>query len=452
MKLLFISLFISLSTLTYSQGQIIDKIVAQVGDNVVLLSDIQAQKLQALQAGMTLTPEMDCQILEELMYQFLLLNQAKLDSLEMSDQQVDAEMENRIRVIENQIGSREKMEEFYGKSVTQIKEEFRPIIKDQMLAREMERTITEGVSVTPREVEKFYKALPVDSIPLINSQLRFQQIVLYPTITADDKKAAFDKLQDIRNKIVREGRSFSTQARIHSMDPGSANDGGKITATRGMMVSQFEAAVFNLEPGDVSDVFETEYGYHIVKLNERKGDNYVCQHILITAEFSDEEIEKAALRMDTCYSELIERKINWDDAVIKYSNDEATMLNRGIITNPITGDQMWDMEDLNQVDQQIYLLTDELEKGDISKPALYYNIFERKQGIRIVRLMERTTPHRANLDDDYALVKSAAENQKKQEIVQKWTQDNISKAFVRIDEEYQNCNFKNEWKAQQIAD
>lgn len=445
MKLLFTSLFVFISILSFGQGKIIDKIVAQVGDNVVLLSDIQAQKLQALQAGVAVSPELDCQILEELMYQFLLLNQAKLDSLEISDQQVDAEMENRIRVIEQQIGSREKMEEFYGKTVTQIKEEFRPIIKDQMLAREMERTITEGISVTPREVEKFYKSLPIDSIPLINAQLSFQQIVIYPTITEKDKQAAFDKIKEIRNNIVREGRSFSTQARIHSMDPGSANDGGKIAATRGMMVPQFEAAVFNLEPGDISDVFETEYGYHIVKLNERKGDNYICQHILIIPEFGDDEVEKAALKMDSCYAELKEGKITWEQAVLKYSNDEATVQNRGVITNPITGSQMWDMEDLNQVDQQIYIMTDDLEKGDFSAPALYYNIFERKQGIRIVRLLDRTTPHRANLKDDYALVKSAAENQRKQEIVQQWTKDNISKAFIRLDEQYRNCDFKNEW-------
>ncbi len=428
-----------------AQEKVIDKIVAQVGDNVILLSDVQAQKIQALQAGVEVSKNTDCQIIEDLMYQYLLLNQAKLDSLEITDQQVDAEMENRLRVIESQIGGREAMEKFYGKTTTQIKQEFRPIIKDQLLSREMEHELTKDVNVTPREVETFYKSLPFDSIPLINAQLSFQQIVLYPSITAEDKRRAYDKLKDIRNKIVREGKSFSTQARINSMDPGSAAEGGTLTATRGMMVPQFEAAVFNLEPGDISDIFETEYGYHIVKLNERKGDNYVCQHILIIPEFSNDALEKAAYRMDTCYQELINRDITWEDAVSKYSNDESTKQNKGIITNPITGDQLWDMEDLNQVDQQIYLLTDEMEKGDISKPNLYYNIFERKQGIRVVRLMNRTTPHRANLKDDYALIKRAAENQKKQEIIRDWTQDNISKAFVRIDEEYQNCEFQNSW-------
>lgn len=447
MKYLFAFSTLFLAGTAFTQT-VIDKVVAQVGDNVVLLSDVQAQKIQAIQSGMTPDRSLDCQIIEDMMYQFLLLNQAKLDSVEISDQQVDAEMENRLRMIENTIGGREKMEQFYGKTVTQIKEEFRPTIKDQLLSREMEHNLTSEVNVTPREVEKFYKELPFDSIPLINAQMSFQQIVIYPKITDGDKKRAYEQLQEIRNDIIRNGKSFATQARIHSMDPGSAPDGGTITATRGMMVPQFEAAVFDLETGDVSDVFETEYGYHIVKLNERKGDNYVCQHILIIPEYTNEELEGAAIRMDSCYNQLIQRQITWDEAVIKYSNDEATMQNRGIITNPITGEQMWDIEDLNQVDQQIYLLTDNMDKGDISQPAIYYNMFERKQGVRIVRLMDRTTPHRANLEDDYTLIKRAAENQKKQEVIADWTRAHIDKVYVRIDEEYQDCDYRFVWKIQ----
>jgi peptidyl-prolyl cis-trans isomerase SurA len=437
-----------MTNLSLTQGKMIDKVIAQVGDNVILLSEIQAQKLQAIQAGMEITPEIDCQILEEIMFQYLLLNQAKLDSIEVNDSQVDAEMENRLRVIENQIGSRQEMETFYGKSVTQIKKEFRPIIKDQLLAQEMERQIVTEITVTPREVDKFYKSIPLDSIPLINTQLSFQQIVNYPNITSNDKKRAYDKLNDIRNKIINDGKSFSTQARINSMDPGSAKEGGNIEATRGMMVPQFEAAVFNLSPGGISEVFESDYGYHIVKLIERKGDDYKCQHILIIAEFANNALEESALKLDSCYKKLKVEEITWDEAVRIYSNDETTMQNKGIITNPITGEQTWDMEDLNQVDQQIYLLTDQMEKGDISQPNLYSNLFERKQGIRIVRLMDRTNPHRANLKDDYSLVKKATESDKKQKIMNEWILSKISNAYIRIDSEYQKCVFKNQWLKQ----
>lgn len=437
--------FLLFTGLVYGQERkIIDKIAAQVGDNIILLSDLQAQKLQAIQAGMQPTKEMDCAVLEELMYNELLLNQAILDSLVISDQQVDAEMENRLRVLEQQIGGRQKLEQFYGKTVTQIKEEFRPVIKNRLLSQEMERTITANVSVTPKEVADYYNTIHKDSLPLINSQLSFQQIVHYPVITKDDKRRAYDQLAEIRKSIL-DGRSFDTQARIHSMDPGSASQGGKINATRGMMVPPFEAALFSLEIGGISDVFETDYGYHIVKLLDRKGDDYTCQHILIIPEFTNEALELSAMKIDSCYRLLKENKITWDDAVLRFSNDEATMQNKGIITNPYTGQQTWDMEDLNEIDQQIFLLTDNMEKGDITAPNLYTNMFERKQGIRIVRLMERKPQHIANLNDDYALIKGAAENDKKQRVINDWTQSKIGNAYIRIDEEFQNCNFRNQW-------
>lgn len=393
MRLAFlISVLLSLSLSAKAQTTV-DKIVAQIGDNVILLSDIQAQKIQILQAGLELTPEKDCQILEELMYQNLLLNQAILDSIEVSDAQVDAEMEQRIRVIEGQIGGRQKLEEFYGKTIGDIKREFKTVIKDQLLSKEMERTITANVSITPREVRRFYENIPLDSIPLISSQLSFQQIVQYPEITTKDKERAFNKLADIRKKIIKNGKSFSTQARIHSMDPGSATEGGKINATRGMMVPQFEAAVFSLDKNGISDVFETNYGYHIVQLLDRKGDDYSCRHILIIPEFEFEAIAVAEKKMDSCYQLLSSGEISWEEAVTRFSNDETTRQNNGTITNPISGDIMWSMEDLNQVDQQIYLLTNSLEKGDLSTPSLYTNMMERKEGIRIVKLVEIGRAH-----------------------------------------------------------
>jgi peptidyl-prolyl cis-trans isomerase SurA len=442
--LLILFVIVQFNAFAQPDGVVVDKIAAQVGDNIILLSDIEAQKTQALASGMEQTPSLSCEVLEQLMYQELLINQAKLDSLVISDEQVDAEMENRLRVIENQIGSRQEMEKFYGKTATEIKDEFRPVIKDRLLADEMERNVTKDISVTPKEVQIFYATIPIDSIPLINSQLSFQQIVYYPAVTKEDKKRAYDQLAEIRTNILN-GKSFDTQARIHSMDPGSASQGGKIEATRGMMVPQFEAALFSLDPGGISDVFETSYGYHIVKLISRKGDDYLCQHILITAEFSAVELEVASRKMDSCYTLLNSKKITWNEAVIRFSNDEATMQNNGIITNPITGEQTWDMEDLNQVDQQIFLITDAMEKGDISQPNLYMNIYDRKQGIRIVRLMNRSEPHRANLSQDYALIKRAAENDKKQKTIDNWIKGKINNAYIRIDEEYQNCTFKNNW-------
>lgn len=448
-KFLFVLSFISIASL-YAQKEnkiIIDKVAAQIGENIILKSDIEAQKLQAIQSGYAEGSYSECQILEDLMFQNLLINQAELDSLVISDGQVDAEMENRIRVIENQIGSRQKMEEFYGKTITQIKAEFREQIRKRLMAEEMRRSITQNITVSPREIEKFFSSIPSDSVPLISSKLSFQQIVVFPIITKEDKKLAYDRLNEIRNDIVLNGKSFETQARINSQDPGSAQQGGFLSATRGAMVPQFEAAAFSLKPGEISQVFETDYGYHILKLISRKGDDYECRHILLVPEFSAESLNESHTKIEECYKKLRSNEITWDDAVVKYSNDDNTNKNRGIITNPITGEQTWSMENLNEVDQQIYLLTDALNKGDISSPSLYFDFNERKQGIRIVRLMERTSPHKANLTEDYALIQRATESDKKQRVLSEWTKSKIKNAYIRLDSEYENCTFDQEWKS-----
>jgi peptidyl-prolyl cis-trans isomerase SurA len=433
------------STVFAQNGKLVNKVLAQVGDNIILLSDIEIQKLQAKQSEMEVDFDFSCSVLEQLMVQELLVNQAKLDSIPVSDEQVDAEMENRLRIIEKDMGGRDKLEEYYGKTTTQIKEEFRSVIKDRILAQEMERTITNGISVTPKEVSSFFEALPKDSIPFINMKLSFQQIVIYPDINAEDNKRAYSELNEVLDLIVVGGKSFETMARIHSDDPGSASLGGKIEASRGMMVPQFESTVFKLKVGEVSDIIETQYGYHIIKLISRKGDDYTCLHILNMPEFSNDAINTASIKMDECYKRLNENEITWNEAIAIYSNDERTKQNLGIITNPITGDQMWDMEDLNQVDQQIYLLTDAMEKGDITSPNLYIDIYERKQGIRIVRLMERFTPHIANINDDYSLIKAAAENDKKERTMGTWINSKISNAFIRVDESYSKCEFSHKW-------
>ncbi len=428
---------------------IIDKIVAQVGEEIILLSDIQSQKLQMIQARMELAEgnKTDCEILEGIMYENLLLNQAILDSIVLPEGQVDQEMENRLRIIEQQIGGREKLEKFYGKTVGQIKEEFREIIRKKLLTQEVERTITEGLSVTPKEVKSFFDKIPTDSIPLINASLGFQQIIIYPKITEDDKKKAFNQLEDIRKSIIESGKSFDTQARIYSMDPGSAKDGGRLEATRGMMVPQFESMAFSLKEGEISKVFETDYGYHIIKLLSRLGDDYKCQHILIMPEFNNEELEMAAMRMDSCYNLMKAGTITWNEAVLKYSNDEDSKQNNGVITDPRTGEPSWSTEKLNEIDQQIYILTNTLKVGEFSQPSLYMNIYDGRQGVRIVRIMSKTEQHVANLKQDYTLIQRAAESEKRERVLNEWTQSKIGNAYVNIDDEYKNCVFRNTWIA-----
>ena len=429
---------------TFEAQKLVNQIVAQVGDNIILWSDIETQRLQLPDKEKALEGK-DCQILEQLLLEELLVNQALIDSLVISDEQVDAEMENRLRIMENKMGGRENLESFYGKSTVAIKEEFRTIIRNKMLAQEMERKITGDITVTPKEVAAFYQKLPKDSIPFINMKLSFQQIVQFPELTAADKKLAYDQLVDIRKQIVSGGKSFETMARLKSMDPGSASQGGKIAASKGMMVPQFEAALYDLKPGEVSEIVETMYGYHIIKLVSRKGDDYTVLHILIMPEYSSASISLASARMDSCYQLLSRNAITWDEAVLRFSNDEATKQNKGVLTNPYTMDIYWDMEQLNEIDQQIYLLTDALESGGVSLPSLYMDLLERKQGIRIVRLQNRVAAHQANLEEDYALIKLAAENDKKQKMLDDWTRTKIPNAYIRLDSQFQACNFRVNW-------
>ena len=425
------------------QTKSIDKIVAYIGDQIILKSDIENTKIQGLQDNSKVIS--DCEILDLLIMQKLLLNQAELDSIKISDAQVDAEMENRLRIIENQIGSKQKLEEFYGKTTTQIKIEMKQAIKNKLLSEEMQRNITSSIQVSPKDIEEYFKNLPKDSIPYINTKLSFQQIVIFPKITQEDKEITYKKLNEIRESILK-GKSFESQARLYSQDPGSAAQGGTISASKGMMVPQFESTVYNLKPGEVSKIIETDYGYHIIQLVERKGDDYTCKHILMIPEFNRESLNSASIKMEECYSKLKENQITWNDAVKLYSNDNNTKNNYGIITNPITGEQTWSSEDLNQIDQQIYLLTSSLNKGELTKPTLYFDFYERKQGIRIVRLMDRLPQHIANLKDDYVLIQRATENDKRQHLLKKWVTSKISNNYIQIDNDYRNCSFMFPWK------
>ena len=426
--------------------KIIDQIIAQVGSVPILLSDLENQKIQYKSEGREINAQMSCLALEELMYQKLLLNQAKLDSVSITDGQVNAEMENRLRTIEYQIGGREKLEEFYGKTYVQIKDEFRDVIRDRMMAQEMERQITFDVEVSPKEVEQFFQSIPTDSVPLINESIAIQQIVVYPKITQESRNEVIEKLNQWRQDVIDEKRSFSMLATLNSEDLGSARDGGKLEATRGMMVKPFEAAAFSLQPGEVSEVVETQFGYHIIQLISRTGDDYVARHILLTPEVGRKEIGEAAAIMDECYGRLKKHEITWEQAVLEYSEDEETKQNQGSVTNPYTGELYWDIANINEIDPQIFGLINYLDVGEVSRPDMYSDMMKRQDGVRIVRIKDRTEPHRANLKDDYNFIKQAAESNKKGNIIEEWVNDKVKKTYIRIDEEYENCSFTYKWK------
>ncbi len=428
------------------KAQVIDKIVAQVGDEIILLSDIQSQKIQMISEGMNVSNTTDCQILEEMLYQKLLVNQAIIDSVEVSDDMVNAEMEQRIRYFEEQIGGRDKLEEFYGKSVAKIKAEFFDLIKKRILAEKMEEKITENLIVTPSDVKAFYNMLPKDSIPYINSKISVAHIVKYPVITDADKLKAKTKLEMYREDIVSGRKKFQTIAISYSNDPGSSVKGGDLGwQTKGTMVPEFEAALFELKPNEISEVFETQYGYHIIQMIERRGNNYHVRHILISAKASYAALDKAIDDIEKIYNDVKSGKISFDEAAKRFSDDDKSKLSGGKIVNPYTGDYYWDLQNINEIDPQMYRIIDGLRVGDLSKPSRYINMYEQKEGVRFVKLLGKTKPHLANLTDDYQLIKNACTEHKKQEIINKWIADRIKTTYIKIDKDYYTCQFNFDW-------
>lgn len=428
-------------------AKLADKIVAQIGDEIILLSDIQARKLQMIQNGEAINNNTECMLLEELLFEKLLVNQAKIDSIEVSDDMVNQEMEARLRVIAEQMGGMEKLEDFYGKSVAQIKAEFFEQIKKRILAEQMREEITKNVRITPIEVKEFYNGLHKDSIPYINSKVVVSQVVLYPKVTAADKEKAKTQLNEWRDEIIGGAKRFETIATLYSDDPGSRLQGGDLGwQTRGTMVAEFEAALFSLEIGEISPVFETQYGYHIVQLMDRKGDNYKSRHILNVADVSDKALMKSVATIDSLHKEIKKGTITFEEAARKFSDDEESKQNGGKIVNPYTGDYNWDIQNLNDIDPQMSRVVNTLKVGEFTSPALYNNMFAQKQGIRIVKLVSQTKPHKANLKDDYTLISTAAANQKKQTVIDKWVNSKIGSTYFRISENYlHDCKFKYNW-------
>lgn len=434
------------STCSFGQNNIIDKVVAQIGDEIIMLSDIQKAKLQLIQEGMEVTKDDDARILEELLYQKLLLNQAKIDSVVVGDDQVNANMEQRLRYFESQIGGREELEKFYGKSTAQIKAEFFKTIKETMLSEAMQDKITENMVITPKDVTRFFNELPKDSIPYINSKISVAQIVIYPKITDADKDKALKEINRIREDIIKKRVSFQAAAIRYSEDPGSKfKDGDLGWQSKGTMVPEFEAAAFSIEKNEVSPVFETQYGYHFLELLDRKGDNYRVRHILISTKADDKALDAASDKIEEIYKEIKSTSITFEKAAEKYSNDEASKNNGGKIVNPYTNDYFWDINNINEIDPQLYRVIQGLGVGRMTSPSLYENYREQKIGLRMVKLIAKTQPHAANLTDDYQLMQTACTETKKQEIITDWINSKISGAYIRIDEDFKTNTFEYNW-------
>ena len=452
---LFVTLFVTvIAHAQESKVQVIDKVVAVVGKNIILQSDVESQYVQYRMQGSIegSSDAMHCAILEELMFQKLLLNQAEMDSLNVTDSEVEMEMNRRISDLLGRAGSQEKLESIFNKTMSEIKEELRRLVREKSLQDQVRADILKSVVVTPAEVKAFFNGLPADSIPMVDDQYEIMQIVKRPPVSIDEKLAVKDQLYQIRKRILDGESSFSTMAILYSEDPGSATKGGELGFTgRGEFAPEFEMVAFNLRDGEISEVVETQFGFHIIQLIERRGDYVNCRHILLTAKVPVEALEKAQHELDSAAQLIRNGDMTFEDACLKFSDDDSKT-NGGYIGSPMGGNRI-SLRDIRELEQypsfgefkNLAFVIGKLDVGTVSDP-LPMVTNDNKDAFRLVMVKKRIPAHKANLTDDYALIQSWTLNQKNQDVISNWIRAKAKKAFVKIDKDFADCDFQFEWE------
>ncbi len=425
-------------------GRYIDGVIANVAGRIILYSELAGRLEQARQSGEKVTDSLACNEFEDLLYQQLLLEQARIDSVIPDEVQVGAELDRRIRYFEQQIGGREKLEKFYGKSVTEIKADFHDQVSDQLMSQQMQQKITGDGRVTPKEVEQFFRSIPQDSLPFINAGVEFARISIYAKPTEDEDRRVKLKLEEYRDAIVKGEKDFCTVAILYSEDPGSAAQCGELgMVPQGVMVPEFDAVAMSLKGGEISPVFKTKYGYHIMEMIDRKGEQYNARHILLIPKASPADVLGVKDRLDSLMTQVRDGKLDFSKTATDYNDDEDTKGTNGLVIEPNSNSPHWAIGDL---DQKTFLVLDKVQVGQISEPQAFEDM-EGNKGYRVFRLLKRTDPHRMDLVQDYPLVQQAAEAKLRQRSVDHWVKDKLTGTYVSIVPAYQGCNFEHPWIA-----
>jgi len=442
---LFLSFFSTFIFLAKAQDNIIDQIVWVVGDEAILKSEVEEIRLQMLMEKQRFDGDPYCLIPEQLAVQKLFLHQAKADSIEVPLADVNRSVDSRINNIIASMGSREKLEEYWGKSISQIREELRDQTRDQETVRRVQQSIAGTVKLTPSEIRNYYVELPQDSLPFIPTTVEVEIITMHPNIPMKEIDAVKNRLREYTDQINKKEREFSTLAILHSEDKESAKRGGELGFTgRATLVPEFASAAFALtDPAKVSNIVESEYGFHIIQLIERRGDRINVRHILLKPKVPAEEIAKTTQRMDSLKSDIAAKKFTFEDAAIYISADKDTRNNKGLMVNKseysnYAGTSRFEMQDLPP---EIGKVVDNLAVGDISAPFTFVDA-KGKESVAIVRLKNRVDAHKANLSDDYQIMKMIVEGRKREEVLKKWVHDKIKNTYIRINDNWKNCDFQ----------
>lgn len=442
-------ILIFLSTQVWAQREVIDKVVATVGGELVLLSEVEEQValLEAQNGG--LPDNARCQILESLLVSKLMLNQSKLDSIEVADEEVEVQLQARIdRILGFMNGDISQFEAYYGQSINEVKEQFREDLKNQILTDRMRGQVLGGVKVTPSEVKNFFNQIPFDSLPYFNSEVEIGEIVYKPKVNPVEKQKAIDKLEEIRTQIMKDSASFEEMAQKYS-DDGSARIGGDLGwAQRGKFVQAFEAAAYKLEKDEISPVTETEFGLHIIQLLERRGNSIHVRHILVRPEITDADMELARKHLDSIRHLIVNDSMSFSLAVKRHSDENIqSFTNDGRLVNPATGNTFFETGDL---DPDIYFTIDTMQINGISAP-FEFNDPTGEAYFRLVQLQSRSAPHRANLQLDYSKIRQAAIESKQNEFINAWVEDKIESTYIAIDGLYDNCPNLAIWRKENIV-
>ena len=440
MKKILIGLFVILFSIE-GFSQVIDKIEAVIGNELILTSDIESQYLQYLSQGYTEKGEVKCQIIQDILYQKLLTHQAKVDSIEVSEKEVNKELERRLSSFISQLGSQEAMEEYFGKSILEVKEEFYDEIENQLLSQRMQSQITSSISVTPQEVRNLFDQLKKENeLPLIPSQIEISQVVKIPEISLEEKSRIRKKLINFRERINK-GEDFKVLATLYSDDIESAKNGGELGfVSRGDLVTEFEAAAFALKGDEISEIVETSYGYHIIQLIERRGEQINVRHILMKAKVSSESLLIAKQELEKINTLLKSGELTFEEAAKNHS-DDVSKNNGGLLINPSTSSSLFTTESLPA---DVRYSAEKLEEGEISSVNLF-TMNDGTKAYRIIKINKKIEEHTANLTDDYSKIHDYAVNSKKQLEIVSWIDKMIDKTYIRLEDLILECELSKNW-------
>lgn len=429
---------------SFAQKTTVDKVAAVVGGSVVLQSDIEMQYAQYLAQGNPADPSVKCYFIQQLLTQKLLTQQAVIDSVSVTEDQVDDEINRRMRNMISRAGGQERLEQFLNRSVIQYKDEIRPDIREQMIANKMQGNISDKVAITPLEVRQYFESIPKDSLPYYNTEVEVGEISLYPKLTKKEKEAYRDKAEALRLRI-KGGENFETLARLYSQDPGSAAEGGDLGfMDRTMLVKEFAAVAFKLKPGEMSQVFESEFGFHVLQVAERRGEQVRARHILIKIDPTPASLERCKAKADSVYNDVINKKIDFSTAASLYSDNNDTKFNGGMMLNADNVQSRTTFIPTDKLDPMVFLTIDTMKVGSHSKPA-YFSTQDGKQGYRFLYLKSKTGPHKASLEQDYPKIKEAAYEDKVGRVISEWFEKRRKSTFIKIDPEYQECPGIADW-------